>query len=98
MKLIKNKWYPFGRFIAITHYPIGVFYKGTLSERTKNHEAIHWQQQKELWILLFYFIYLFEWIFKGYRNISFEKEAHDNDDNFNYLETRPRYAMWRKNR
>ena len=54
---------------------LGVFYKGTLSERTKNHEAIHWQQQKNCGFYYFIFIYLFEWIFKGYRNISFEKRS-----------------------
>jgi len=95
MKLIKTKWYPFGRFIAITHYPIGVFYKGTITDKTLNHEAIHWRQQKELFVIPFYLVYLFEFIIKGYRNISFEKEAYNNAHNFKYLQTRPRFNMWK---
>lgn len=92
---IKTKNYPFGRFVAITHYPIAVFYKGIITERIKNHEAIHWQQQKELLVLPFYLVYFLEWIFKGYRNISFEREAYKNDYDFKYLKKRPRFAMWR---
>jgi len=95
MKLIKNKWYPFGRFIAITHFPIAVFYKGEISEQTIRHEKIHWIQQKELCVIVFYLIYLFEYLIKGYRNISFEKEAFANEHNKDYLKTRKRFQMWR---
>jgi len=35
-------------------------------------------------------------IIKGYRNISFEKEAYNNDNNLDYLKTRKWFAMWRK--
>lgn len=34
--------------------------------------------------LLFYLIYFIEWIFKGYRGISFEREAYKNQHNNNY--------------
>jgi hypothetical protein len=37
---------------------------------------------------VFFIIYLIEFIFKGYRNISFEREAYDNDENLNYLKSR----------
>lgn len=96
MKLIKTNNYPLKGFRAITHYPIGVFYKGSISAKTINHEAIHWQQQKELWIIPFYIIYGIEFLFKGYRDISFEREAYDNESNKNYLSTRPLFGMWRK--
>lgn len=97
MKLIKTKYYPFGRFRAITHYPLGVYYKRYITLKTVNHESIHWQQQKELLIVFFYIIYAIEWLFKGYRGVSFEKEAYKNESNFDYLENRKRFAMWRKN-
>ena len=60
-------------------------------------ENIHGKQQLELLIIFFYLIYLVEWIIKGYRNISFEKEAYSNQDNLNYIEwIRKPFAMWRK--
>lgn len=67
-------------------------------KRTINHESIHFQQQLELLIIPFYIIYLLEWFFKlfiyggeAYYNISFEREAYNNDENFDYLNTRKRY-------
>ena len=53
---------------------------------------IHAQQQKELLIVGFYLVYIFEWVFKGYDNISFEKEANDNQENLDYLKSRKHYA------
>jgi hypothetical protein len=35
---------------------------------------------------------LIEWIFKEYKNISFEKEAYSNEDNLDYLKTRKWFA------
>ena len=70
-----------------------------------NHEKIHLKQQVELLILLFYCFYLIEYLFllfrflnhdKAYRNISFEKEAYQNDKDLNYINTRKLWAMWRK--
>lgn len=49
----------------------------------------------------FYYWYFIEWlvrIFKkgnAYRNISFEREAFDNDDDLTYLATRKRFAWWK---
>ena len=57
-----------------------------------NHETIHLYQQSELLILPFYIIYIIEYIFKGYRSISFEKEAHQNDKNMEYLNKRKIFA------
>lgn len=57
---------------------------------------------KELWYIPFYVIYLLEWVVRlfmpgnAYRNISFEREAYDNEGNMSYLANRKRYAMWRK--
>lgn len=78
------------------HYEKGVFYKGEISKETINHEEIHWQQQKELWIIPFYIIYGIEFLLKGYRDISFEKEAYNNAHDKNYLLARKRFVMWKK--
>lgn len=65
-----------------------------------NHETIHFQQQLELGVVLFYVIYVIEYIVKsliyfniqkGYYNISFEREAYTNEKNFHYLKNRKRY-------
>lgn len=67
--------------------------------RIVNHESIHWKQQLEMLIIPFYLWYFIEWIIKifiygkkAYVNLSFEREAYDNDDNLDYLKTRKHYA------
>lgn len=66
-----------------------------------NHESIHFQQCLETLILGFYLIYPIEFLIKlikykniseAYLNIGFEKEAFDNEDNLNYLQTRKKYS------
>lgn len=58
-----------------------------------NHEKIHLKQQKELLWIFFFLIYFFEFLAKiviykkpklAYRNISFEREAYGNEQNFHY--------------
>ena len=70
--------------------------------RIINHESIHIKQQEEMLILPFYVWYVLEWFIKlffygkkAYYNISFEREAYDNDDNLSYLNSRKRYS-WLK--
>ena len=65
---------------------------------TINHETIHFQQALELGVIPFYILYVLEWILKlpfygarAYYNISFEREAYDNDKNLMYLKMRKRY-------
>ncbi len=67
-----------------------------------NHELIHHRQQLELFILpffIFYFLdYLYKYLkyrnhYKAYMNISFEREAYKNDNNLDYLKTRPFWAF-----
>lgn len=53
-----------------------------------NHEKIHIRQQLELLIIPFYIWYILEWMIKGYWNISFEREAYDNEKNLDYLKQR----------
>lgn len=66
--------------------------------RIINHESIHIKQQEELLIIPFYVLYITEWFIKlffygkqAYYNISFEREAYDNDDNLEYLSSRKNY-------
>jgi len=93
VKLITFNW-P----LAITLAPFGVYVNQKystvedLTPRTRNHEGnIHWPQQLELLIIFFYILYGLEWLIKffiygkkAYMNISFEREAYDNDDNLQY--------------
>tara|TARA_R110000824_G_scaffold67377_2_gene174449 strand:+ start:5784 stop:6140 length:357 start_codon:yes stop_codon:yes gene_type:complete len=83
---------------------IFVFCRGKISEATRTHETIHFQQQLEL-------LFIFQWILYGvfwlmglikyksakeayYRN-PFEQEAYTNELNTNYLENRNRFSWWK---
>ena len=82
-----------------------VFSKGEISEKTKRHETIHFQQYLETLVIGFLLIYLLDFLIKfiaykadgkkAYRMICFEQEAHDNDHDFLYLEARKRFT-WLK--
>lgn len=50
-----------------------------------NHERIHIRQQIELLFVGFILIYYIEMLFRGYRKISFEREAYSNEANLEYL-------------
>lgn len=98
-KVIYNKFIPFKSFYAINICGI-IFVRSGLSKISKvtlNHEEIHTVQMKELGYILFYILYLIEWIYRlittknAYRSISFEKEAYDNQWNYDYLKTRKYY-------
>lgn len=102
MKVIRNKLIPIGkRYYAINLCGV-IFAKGPCNDVTLNHEAIHTAQIKELLVLGFYLWYLFEWLYqsarhrgfyKGYKAISFEREAYANDANLNYLASRKPFAF-----
>lgn len=62
-----------------------------------NHEKIHLRQQLELLIFPFFIWYFLEYLVRlvqyrnrhlAYRNISFEREAYDNELNLAYLKSR----------
>ncbi|KGL58688.1 hypothetical protein PHEL85_2954 [Polaribacter sp. Hel1_85] len=86
-------------FVGITLFPF-IFLKKVHLKQDKiliNHEKIHLKQQKELLVLFFYIIYVLEWIFKffiyknsylTYQNLSFEREAYQNESNLLYLNSR----------
>ena len=90
-----------------------------ISKRTLNHEGIHSCQSEDfipnpknsnfkriLGYLIFYLIYIIEWIFKvicnifywkirAYRSISFEIEAYNNQYDYEHQDKRERWA-WTK--
>lgn len=78
-----------------------VWCKGTMSEVTKRHETIHFQQQLELLFALQWILYALSWLHGlwkyrnpavAYRENVFEREAYMFDVKEGYLKTRPRYA------
>lgn len=67
-----------------------------------NHEKIHLQQQLELFILPFYFLYLFNYLinlvryknhYQAYFNILFEREAFKAEKDLSYLKKR-KFMAW----
>jgi len=67
-----------------------------------NHEKIHLQQQLELLILPFYFLYLVNYLinllryknhYQAYFNILFEREAFNAEKDLGYLKKR-RFMAW----
>ena len=86
-------------YTGITIFPF-VFLKYKASKADKvliNHEMIHLRQQIELLIIPFFIWYGFEFLIRciryrnrnlAYRNISFEREAYANENDFNYLKSR----------
>ncbi|MEM6718400.1 MAG: hypothetical protein AAF611_03695 [Bacteroidota bacterium] len=86
-------------FRGITLYPF-IFLRDAKDKSNAAlvyHEKIHLRQQIELLILPFYVFYVLEWLIrlcyyrnrnKAYRNLSFEREAYQNDHDFEYLKKR----------
>jgi len=108
MKIKKITW--FLKFIlgkstiGVTLAPFGIYIREDYIDDliTINNEKIHWEQQMEMLIILFYVWYIIEWLWKtmiygslGYYAISFEREAYFNDINPQYLDTRKNYS-WLK--
>lgn len=103
MKFVVNKHLVPKGYIAWAIFPFIIFRdRKYMSSRKRNHEKIHIQQQKELWVIPFYIIYAFSYIrniikrdLAPYRNIVFEREAYANERKIMYLEKREKHA-WRK--
>lgn len=105
MKIIYNKWIPFPGYKCINLFGVIFARKGAnIDEETLNHEAIHTAQMKELAYVFFYLLYFIEFLIylirdlkfhESYRKVSFEKEAHENDKNPDYLTSRKHYAWFK---
>ena len=75
-----------------------------MSDVTKRHETIHFQQQLELLFVFQWILYGLSWLhglwkYKdsavAYRENVFEREAYSKELEEDYLENRPRFA-WLK--
>tara|TARA_B100000161_G_scaffold37783_2_gene22523 strand:- start:15 stop:383 length:369 start_codon:yes stop_codon:yes gene_type:complete len=82
-------------------FAIWVVCRGTMSERTKRHEIIHYKQQLEMLFVLQWALYgIFHLINLvryrdgqiAYYENPFEREAYDNDEDVDYLEKRKHFA------
>lgn len=78
-----------------------VFSREEMSETTRRHETIHFQQYLETLFLGFLVLYMYDYIklrikgYKGsnaYRNIRAEKEAYGNHNDPSYLISRRRWS------
>jgi hypothetical protein len=87
---------------GITFWPF-IIARDPLTPVEENHERIHLAQQRELWLIGFYVLYVWDYAggrFAGlskdeaYHAIRFEQEAHTHEGDLTYLETRERFA-WR---
>ena len=88
---------------AICLFPF-IIMRDDLDECTMNHELIHFEQQKELYVVGFYILYIYDY-FKGiaiykdreiaYHSIRFEQEAYRNEKDLGYIFARSKSA-WKK--
>ena len=88
---------------AITLYPF-IIARDRLSITTYNHEKIHLVQQRELWVVGFYILYVWYWL-KGkwsgiksrdaYTAIPFEVEAYSHEAELNYIQKRRQPQAWK---
>ena len=106
--VVKNSFVPklcsiFINVYAITIFP-WVFIRDEGNDKTLFHEMIHFKQQKELLVVFFYLLYVFDWFHglwkyrsfqEAYRRIRFEQEAYENDFGPAYVLNRKLFS-WRK--
>lgn len=101
MKVIYNNVIPFPGYKVVNICGILFVRKGSKVDAIDlNHEKIHSSQIFELLVIFFYLWYVIEWIVrffqygsKAYRNISFEREAYDNEGDLAYLYHRKPYQF-----
>ncbi len=80
-------------------------YGGDLVKELINHESIHLRQQLELLIIFAHILFFGEFLYAKYIKkmvtkdayywISMEQEAHRNATNFNYLNERKPYTLFK---
>lgn len=104
--IIISKYIVPKRYLGITIWPFIFLKHATLKDDVAllNHERIHIKQQLELLILPFFIWYSFEFIYRfvqfkswqqAYRNISFEREAYTNENDLDYIKSRPFWGFSR---
>ncbi len=105
MILISKIFVPKG-FTGVSFFPF-IFLKYQKDKDNSvliNHEKIHLRQQIEMLVIPFYLWYGIEYSARiiqyknrktAYRNISFEKEAYQNENNLNYLKNRNFWSFFK---
>ena len=94
-------------FRGFTFFPFVFlkYRKDTDNEVLLNHEKIHIKQQLEMLVVPFFIWYVLEFLYRliqyrdsqvAYRNISFEREAYENEKDLNYLQSRPFWRFLKK--
>ncbi|MGB5819863.1 MAG: hypothetical protein WBG90_10310 [Saonia sp.] len=98
------KHFFYKNYVGLSLWPFIILKTDALKEDSVliNHERIHLRQQQELLILPFYLLYVTEWLmrsvlyfdsYKAYQNISFEREAYENEKNQEYLSERKPFSF-----
>ena len=91
-------------FVGITIFPFIFLKRKDLKQNQPliNHEKIHLKQQVELLVIFFYIVYGIEWFIKyikyknsyiAYLNLSYEREAYQNESDLNYNKNRKFWAF-----
>lgn len=91
-------------YSAMAVYPFILVKKEAMKQNAIliHHEKIHHRQQLELLIVPFYLLYLFNYLYnllryrnhyKAYREIIFEREAFQMDNDLDYLSRRKMFAF-----
>lgn len=102
MKIIINNILPPKGFKCINLFGI-LFCRRQLNKIDINHETIHTKQMQELLYIFFYLWYIIEYLIRliiykntklAYKNISFEREAYQNQSNLDYLNNRKHYSWF----
>lgn len=85
--------------------PFCVVVRPCASLKLINHEVIHFWQQIECFIIMWYVLYVLNYLWNrlfkkmsnyfSYINVCFEKEAYANEDNFSYVCNRKMFS-WSK--
>lgn len=88
---------------AITLFPF-IILSEEVDEFTMNHELIHFEQQKELFLVGFYILYAYDFV-KGmikykdkntaYFTIRFEQECYNHQNDLGYIPDRAKYS-WKQ--
>ena len=98
-------WLSYLAPIKIQAITLGVIVisRNEMSEVTKNHETIHFQQYLETLFLGFLILYFWDWFIglvkyrdgqKAYLSIRAEQEAYKNQENLEYLPTDRKRWCW----
>ncbi|MBL0014236.1 MAG: hypothetical protein IPP30_11225 [Flavobacterium sp.] len=101
--LIVSKYLVPKGFRGMTVFPFVFVSDGNASQDLvlMNHELIHLRQQLELLVLPFFVIYGLDYLVKliryrnkdvAYRNVVFEREAYQNENDLEYLKSR---SFWK---